>query len=234
MHKQQPVPFITVFSSQEKVEFGRAAWVCWWFPSLPGGPRSLDSVARGQAVVPLAFSFFTLGAGIRTSSDFYGCTFLQPERLNIVSSPPHLLCGILSSDSSFCLFHIRTCAVCSLRSSEITSANKYFMAIRYLVSVATCSRSGHSSLCSLLEKGETHCRRRLSNLGLKDLKKTKRKAAQVGRLGCQRHRGQLEGLRAVTVNEGVKSGSGWSPIWAWGTLKHHLTSDCVFSSVNQW
>lgn len=84
------------------------AWVCRRSLSLPGGPCSLDGVACGRAVVPLAFLLFPLGAGIPTSSDFNGWISLQPKHLNIFSSSPHLLCGILSCDNSFCLFHIRT------------------------------------------------------------------------------------------------------------------------------
>lgn len=181
------------------------AWVCGRSLSLPGGPRSLDGVACGWAVVPLAFLLFPLGAGIPTSCDFNGWISLRPKHLNIFSSSPHLLCGILSSDNSFCLFHIRTRAVCSLRSSEITSANTYFMAMKYLVSIAICNHSGNSSLCSFAKKGETLCARRVSSLGLKNLKKTERKAAQIGRLSCQRPRRQLLGSQCCDCERG-----GWT------------------------
>lgn len=141
VHKQQPVIFITMFSPQAKVAFGGQ-------PGCAGGlcPSQVGLAAWTVWLVARLLSFWP-------SPSLPWCWDLNQLYLSWAGQPnrvfsSHLLCSILSSDNSFCLFHIRTCAVCSLRSSETTSANKYFIAMRYLVSIAICNCSGNRSLCS--------------------------------------------------------------------------------------
>lgn len=210
--------------------------MCWWSLSLWGGSRSPGAVACGQAVVLLASSLLAVGAGIWTSSDIYGC-YLSSTRAFQCSffSSPHLLCGILSSDHSFCLFHIRTCAVRSLRSSEITSANKYFTAMRYLVSRAICNHSGNSALCSFARERRGSLCERTQQFGAWKPQENKKKSSpdwQIGLSEAQRSAGRVSGLWLWRKRQS-QARVGAPPL----RLGHLETSPYfwrIFLSVYQW
>lgn len=137
---------------------GSAVW------SVPGGPHGLDGVA---------VAFFSWSVSISFSS-----------------TSPHSLCGISFLLIVLYLFQIRTSAVCSSDLKDLkevirvpTSTSRLW-GILWAEQFATISRI---DLCAFsLKKGETLWMRKLSNLGLKNLEKTKRKTAQIRRLGSGR------------------------------------------------
>lgn len=173
--------FIIMFFPRRRCRL--TGWVCSW--SVPGGPHGLDGVAVAfSRSVSISFSF----------------------------TSPHLLCGISSLLIVLYLFQIRTSAVCSSNLSEIirvpTSPSRPW-GILWAEQFATIPRI---ALCAFsLKKGETLWMRKLSNLGLRSLEKTKRKRAQIRKLGGGRLGGSSE-VGGCDQERELESGTGWCPI----------------------